>query len=61
MHYRLYFQDANGHFMCTEEVEATADEDAMEAARDQRHVHCIEVWKGPVIVGTVKPAQDTIP
>ena len=57
-HYRLYFHNAEGHFIRREEVDVADDEAALQAARDLDHAHCIEVWNLSRKVGDVFPGKD---
>lgn len=43
--YRLYFDDAKGHFMRAVVVDVADDEAAPAKAREMDHAHCIEVWQ----------------
>jgi hypothetical protein len=54
--YRLYFHNADGHFMRAETVDVADDEAALANARRWDHHHCIELWCGSRKVGIVDPA-----
>lgn len=56
--YRLYFHDAEGHFMRAQNVEVADDKAALAKAGELDHAHCIEVWRGKDKVGIVHPEQD---
>jgi hypothetical protein len=56
VHYRLYFQNAAGHFMRAKDVEADDDTAARDAARQLDHAHWIEIWTGTRMAGIVAPS-----
>ena len=55
VHYRLYSQNAAGHFLRAKDVVADDDAAAREVARETGHAHCIEIWTGTRLVGIVGP------
>ena len=57
MHYRLYFQGADGHFFRARDLVAENDDDARNATREIDHAYCIEIWTGMRMVGIVKSAR----
>ena len=54
-HYRLFFLNAEGHFMRVEEVDAPGDNEALNKARQLDHAHILEVWEDKRKVGIVGP------
>ena len=55
--YRLYFHNAQGHFMRVEVVGMPDDGAALAKAREIDHANCIELWCGSRKVGIVEPAD----
>jgi hypothetical protein len=55
--YRLFFHNAEGGFMRAEVVDVADDASALAKARELDHAHCIEVWQGKRMVGTVEPEK----
>jgi len=53
--YRLYFHNAEGHFMRVRVIDVRDEEAALAKARALDHAHCIEVWHRDRMIGTVKP------
>lgn len=56
-HYRLYFLGHEGRFLRAQDIEVESDQEAVQAARELDHAHCIEVWQGARLVAKVDPAK----
>ena len=51
--YRLYKLDEAGKFAAAEELEASDDDEAMQAARTTEHAFACEVWLARRLIGRV--------
>jgi hypothetical protein len=54
-HYRLYFQDEQGHFIRAADADVPSDNEALAKALEQDHAHGIEVWSGRRRVALIQP------